>query len=204
MQMAALAGGVTWWLLRGRDRSYEWEGASEGWRDRHPLESGHGLDTDYTDSADQSLREKAGEYVSSARETVSEYATSARETVGEYASSASNRARETWQRTSTTVDDFVHDNPLAAGAIAIAVGVAIGLSAPSTEWEDRTLGERRDQAMERAREKARELKDTVAQRAKNVANTVADLTAPAGAAGATGATSASGVGVSGTSTTGSV
>ena len=211
MQMALLAGGATWWLLRGRDRSYEWAGASEGWQDRHPLEA----DSAYED---RSLREKAGEYVASAKDTVSEYASTARETVGEYAgaaservrtaaSTASIRARDTWYRTSTTVDDFVHDNPLAAGAIAVAIGVAIGLSAPSTEWEDRTLGERRDQAMERARIKARELKETVAQRAKNVADTVADLTAPTGTTGTTGATSAtsaSGIGVSGTSTTGSV
>ena len=33
VQMALLAGGVTWWLLRGRNRSREWEGASEGWQD---------------------------------------------------------------------------------------------------------------------------------------------------------------------------
>ena len=33
VQMALLAGGITWWLLRDRDRSDEWEGASEGWQD---------------------------------------------------------------------------------------------------------------------------------------------------------------------------
>ncbi len=33
LQMAVLAGGVTWWLLRGRDRSDDWAGASEGWQD---------------------------------------------------------------------------------------------------------------------------------------------------------------------------
>ena len=210
VQMALLAGGITWWLLRGQDRSDDWEGASEGWQDSDAAAYG----------ADRSLREKAGEYVSSARETVGEYAESAKETIGEYAgaarstaqrasqsvrdaaSTASVRARETWQSTSTTVDDWVHENPLAAGALAVAVGAAIGLSVPSSRFEDRTLGERRDIALERARAKARELKDTVTQRAKNVANAVEDLTAPTSAP----TSSTTGIGVSGTSpsTTGSV
>ncbi len=33
VQMAIVAGGITWWLLRGSDRSDDWEGASEGWQD---------------------------------------------------------------------------------------------------------------------------------------------------------------------------
>ena len=212
VQMALLAGGITWWLLRGRDRSDDWEGASEGWQDSRRFDS----DAAYLE--DRSLREKAGEYVSTARETVSEYASTARETAGEYAdaarlkarrasetvrnaaSTASVRARQGWQRT----DEWVHENPLAAGALAIAVGAAIGLSAPSTQFEDRTLGERRDQAMERARAKALELKETVAQRAKNVANAVEDLTAPTGVTSATSATGATSATRAASSTTGSV
>ena len=91
VQMAMVAGGITWWLLRGRDRSDEWEGASEGWQD-----TGHRLDTDYdTDYAyrDRSLREKVGEYASTARETVGGYAASARETVSDAARSGALPAR---------------------------------------------------------------------------------------------------------------
>ena len=220
LQMAVLAGGVTWWLLRGRDRSYEWEGASEGWQRGYDTDSefGAGVEPSLRERAGgyvSTAKERAGEYVSTAKERAGEYVSTAKETVGEYASTASTRvrdaastasvrARETWERTSTSVDDWVHEYPLAAGALAVAVGAAIGLSIPSSEWEDRTLGERRDQAMEAARAKARELKDTVAQRAQNVAETVADMTAPANTPGQT---TASGVGVSGTSpssTTGSV
>ena len=210
VQMALLAGGITWWLLRGRDRSDDYEGASEGWQD-----GGYPSDTDAAYTADLSLREKAGEYVSSARETVGEYAESAKETIGEYAGAARSTARRASQsvraaastasvrarQTYSTVDDWVHENPLAAGALAVAVGAAIGLSEPSSRFEDRTLGERRDLAVERAKVKARELKDTVAQRAKKVADVVEDLTAPASG---TGTTATSGVGISGTSTTGSV
>jgi ElaB/YqjD/DUF883 family membrane-anchored ribosome-binding protein len=205
VQMALLAGGVTWWLLRGRDRSDEWEGASEGWQDSHRLNTDYG--TDYAYGEDRSLREKVGEkvgeYAATARETVGEYAASARQTVGEaaeaarcqalkasekvssaaYAAServssaaqtASVRAQETWRTASTSVDDWVHEYPLAAGAIAVAVGAAIGLSVPSTEIEDRTLGEKRDQAIERAKIAARQVKDNVTQKVQNVAESVLD------------------------------
>ena len=191
LQMALLAGGVTWWLLRGRDRSDEWEGASEGWQPSHRL------DTDYAYGDERSLREKAGEYVSSARETVGEYAATARETVGGAAEAArvkalraserarraaqvaAVRAQESWQTASTSVDDWVHEYPLAAGAIAVAVGAAIGLSVPSTEIEDRTLGEKRDQALEKARRAAREIRENVTQKVQDVAETVLDTTSTA-------------------------
>ncbi len=190
VQMAMVAGGITWWLLRGYDRSDEWEGASEGWQD-----TGHGLDTDYdTDYAyrDRSLREKVGEYASTARETVGGYAASARETVNDAAEAArhralraservssaaqtaSVRAQETWRSASTSADDWVREYPLAAGAIAVAVGAAIGLSVPGTEIENRALGETRDQAVEKARIAARQVKENVTQKVQNVAESVLD------------------------------
>ena len=192
VQMALVAGGITWWLLRGRDRSDEWEGASEGWRDSNRLNTDY--DTDYSSAQDRSLRERVGEYAATARETVGGYATSARETVSEAAEAArcraleaservssaaqtaSVRAQETWRSASTSVDDWVHEYPIAAGAIAVAVGAAIGLSAPSTEIEDRALGEKRDQAIERARIAARQVKDNVTQKVQDVAESVLDVT----------------------------
>lgn len=191
VQMALVAGGVTWWLLRGRDRS-EWEGASEGWQD-----TGHRFDTDSAYGEPRSLREKVGEIASTTRETVGEYAASARETVSEAADvargrareaserarlaaqSASVRAQDTWQRASTSVDDWVHEYPLAAGAIAVAVGAAIGLSVPGTEIENRALGEQRDLALEKARIAANQIKENVTQKVQNVAESVLDVTGAA-------------------------
>lgn len=204
LQVALLAGGVAWWLLRRRDRSDEWEGASEGWQ-------GAGA---YAYGEPHSLRETVGEYASTARETVGEYAASARETVGEYAASAREtvggaaeaarvnalraserarsaaqatavRAQESWQTASTSVGDWVHEYPLAAGAIAVAVGAAIGLSIPSTEIEDRTLGEKRDRALQKARSAAREIGENVAQKVQNVAETGMDVTDRATTTGST-------------------
>jgi ElaB/YqjD/DUF883 family membrane-anchored ribosome-binding protein len=190
VQMALLAGGITWWMLRDADRSYEWEGASEGWdSDRQMYGEGQ-----------ESLRERVGEYATSARETVSGYADNARETarrasgrMSDAASAARDAARQRWQRTSTSVDDWVHDYPFAAGAIAVALGAAIGLSAPGTDLEDRTMGNTRDEAWARASRAAREIKDNVTQKVHDVAESVADVTdTGASTSGTTGTTGTTG------------
>ena len=90
------------------------------------------------------------------------------------AQTASVRAQETWRTASTSADDWVHEYPLAAGAIAVAVGAAIGLSVPGTEIENRALGETRDQAIEKARIAARQVKENVTQKVQNVAESVLD------------------------------
>ena len=190
VQMALIAGGITWWLLRSRT-SDDWEGASEGWQDGPGYDEGFSAGYSVNET-DRPLTAKVGEYASVARESVGEYASTARETVGEYASSAASgvrtasrrvagaagtAARTTTQgirRAGSSVNDWTHEYPLAAGAIAVAVGVAIGLSAPATEWENRTMGETRDQAMERARAAARDLKENVTQKVQTVADTVVE------------------------------
>jgi hypothetical protein len=207
VQMALIAGGITWWLLRNRSASDDWAGASEGWQDGPGYDEG--FSAGYSSSEiDRPLTAKVGEYASTARESVGEYAASAASgvrTAGRRvrtaASGAAVSARQTWQRTSTSVNDWSHEYPLVAGAIAVAVGAAVGLSAPATEWENRTLGEKRDQAMERARAAARELKDNVAQQARNVADTVAETATAMSTATTPAASSRT---PASTSTTGSV
>jgi ElaB/YqjD/DUF883 family membrane-anchored ribosome-binding protein len=201
VQMALIAGGITWWLLRSRDTSRDWEGASEGWQD------GQGYGEDYSYNEGQPLTAKVGEYASTARETVGEYASTAAsgarragERVRSAAGNARVRTRESWQRASTSMNDWTHEYPLAAGAIAVAFGAAVGLSAPATEVENRYLGEKRDQAMERARAAAMELKEDVTRKVQNVKETVIDT-----ANAISSATSSTSSGTSSSSsTTGSV
>ncbi len=50
------------------------------------------------------------------------------------------------------------ENPLALGAVALAIGAAVGLAAPRTEMEDELMGDYRDQLVERAEETAKRAK----------------------------------------------
>lgn len=172
VQMALIAGGITWWMLRNR-ASDDWQGASEGWQDGPGYDDSYG---GYQESG-RPLTAKVGEYATNTREAVGEYATSAASTVrhaGERVRTAAVTTRHSLRRASTSVDDWVNHYPLAAGAVAVAIGAAVGLSAPATEWENQTLGETRDQAMERARTAAREMRENVTQKVQNVADTVID------------------------------
>lgn len=189
LQVALTVGALTWWMMRGRGDSEEWYGSadtswdeSEGrsYRDGRSLTNRVG---EYASSARDtvgeyasSARDTVGEYASTARDTVGDYASSARETVGEYAESARDRAMQASEAArraagsaSSALDNFVTDNPLAVGAIALAVGAAIAMSVPASEIENRTMGEARDRAWKRASKAATEIKDNVTKKVEDVA-----------------------------------
>lgn len=157
IRMAVAVGAVTWWMLRGRSTPLvNWDGTADtSWDDAEAAA--------YSDN--RSLRDRAGEYVAGARETVGEYASSARES----ARAASLRARDAASSAATTADEWVRNNPMAAGAIALAVGAAIGASVPRTEIEDYTIGETRDRALERGKQMAQNLKANVTEKVQTAA-----------------------------------
>ena len=211
IRIAITAGVITWLLMRNRGGgAQQWYGVSDtdwDYDEYGSLEpsmrgrvSGAASNArqavgEYASTAKQAVGEYAstakqavGEYASSARETVGEYATSARDTVNDYAQSAASSARSASRRvrsaaTSATssVDGFVHENPLAAGAIAVAIGAAIGLAVRSTEYEDRAMGATRDQALAKAKNVANNLKENVSEKVATYAENVVDesLTAAA-------------------------
>ena len=189
IRIAVTAGVVAWWMLRGRGRdSDEWYGASDTSWDYDEYESMEPSLRDRVSGAASNATQAVGEYASTARQAVGQYASSARETVGgyasnardtvnEYAQSAASSAREASRQVrsaassaTTTVDDFVRENPLAVGAIALAVGAVIGLAVRGTEYEDRAMGATRDGAMAKAKSVANTLTDKVASYAEDVVN----------------------------------
>lgn len=72
----------------------------------------------------------------------------------------------------SSMDEFVGDNPIAAGAIAVAVGAALGMLIPRSDVEDRAMGEMRDRAFERASSAVRNLKDNVTDRMAEAAENI--------------------------------
>jgi ElaB/YqjD/DUF883 family membrane-anchored ribosome-binding protein len=189
IRIAITLGVIAWWMLRGRstptyygasDTSWDQDeyGSTEpGLRDKVGAMASTARETvgEYASTAKQAV----GQYASSARETVGEYASTARDTVNEYAASAASTAKVASERVrsaagtaTTATNDWVLENPLAAGAVAVAVGAAIGLACPATDYEDRAMGETRDQAVAKARNVANNIKanvgDKVAAYAENV------------------------------------
>lgn len=107
----------------------------------------------------------ASDTVNSAYDSVSSKMSDAYSSAGDMAHRAYDKAGELGHYTQQQYEHYMDENPLAVGAIALAVGAAIGLAIPSTRYENEMMGETRDRLMEQAQTTANEYID----KAKNVA-----------------------------------
>ena len=155
----------------GRDmRSFS--GGSRGDRDVSAFEKSKRTLGDTASRTYEGITEKAG----SAVDKVSNVAGSAYESVTgtvnnvytgaeDLAHKAYDRAGEFGNKAYEKYDEYLEENPLALGALAVAVGAAVGFAIPSTRYEGKMMGEAREHLMERATEAA----GTLVDRAKHVA-----------------------------------
>ena len=175
---AAMIGiGAAWLLLKGRSDS------PRGYRSRdyrYRTSGAYGSTGDYGTgaSAPGSAYGASGAYDAGQRDwRVGTPESTAVGTTGysEYASGsagASSRVPEfggemrNYSRAqSVSFDRVVRDNPLVVGAAAALVGVAIGMSLPASETENKLMGEARDSVVDRARD----LAGDAAEKVKDVA-----------------------------------
>ena len=148
----ALVGiGLAWLMALGRQpaqRSYD------------PSMSGPGL------------REKAGDAMQSASDTVSSMRERAGETMSsmrERAGHVTDTARYQWERARGGLDYLVHEQPLALGAVGLAIGAVLGAAAPRTRAEERLMGEASRNLTEKAKEVGSQQLDKAQQAVKEVA-----------------------------------
>jgi len=79
---------------------------------------------------------------------------------------AQERVEEQARRAAQKSQTFLHDQPLAVGALALGMGALIGALLPATRREDHVLGERRDAVMAAAKSALREELDKLHQSAR--------------------------------------
>lgn len=82
-------------------------------------------------------------------------------------SAARGVATQARSQTRRVADSF-ESNPLVLGALAAGVGLAVGMSLPSTDREARLMGEKRDELLEKARERVSETREKVISAAERV------------------------------------
>jgi hypothetical protein len=95
--------------------------------------------------------------------SATDYAGKAYEKVGDFGS----QAREQY-------DHYIEENPLAVGAVALALGAAVGMALPSTRVEGQLMGEHKQQLLQKAQDTAGELVDRVKQVASEAQKTISD------------------------------
>lgn len=74
---------------------------------------------------------------------------------------AMHRVRDTARITARRVETQYDESPIGLGAVALALGLAVGLSVPRTRKETELMGEARDRLMDKTRERIADTTDTV-------------------------------------------
>lgn len=82
------------------------------------------------------------------------------------ATSVAGGARRGAQRMEQGFQHTLHENPVAVGAAALALGAVVGYSLPRTDREDALLGPARDRVLHRASDAAHDAADAVAHLAE--------------------------------------
>lgn len=83
-------------------------------------------------------------------------------------SSAAHGVANTARAGTQKVAESLETNPMVLGAIAAGVGLAIGLTLPSTEPEARLMGEKRDELLDRAKTRLSDTRDKVVSAAERI------------------------------------
>ena len=194
---AMIAGGIGWLFFNKRR---EQGGGSESeniaeWDYHGSVGATPGVSTvayeeesiDYSRQIPTSSREEsgvgararaAGERVASGARHAGESVVSGARTAGEKVASGTSqaahtiadRARAGGQR----VEQTYEQNPMVLGAVAAAVGLAIGMTLPTTEKESRLMGSKRDELMDKARDTISETKEKVRTAAERAVPEVKD------------------------------
>lgn len=120
------------------------------------------------DSALETAQKKLGETYGS----VSQTAGNAYAAAGDTASRSYEKAGEYGSRIRDGYSRQIRENPLAVGAVALAVGAVVGLAIPSTSYESQLMGEARENLVQKMQDSASGLIDKVKDIAGEAGQTI--------------------------------
>jgi len=179
--------GLGWMMLMSRRGSRGASGSASGqWTDERSGTLGErmsnvreraGRAADQVQGAMDSTRDTLKQAADSTRGAWRQAADSSRETAESVRSGATRAyeiTREQAGMARERVDRLLHEQPLMLGALGLAAGAIIGALLPTSEHEDRFLGEMRDKAV-------KDVKD-VAQKGRARLETALDHVAPSSSA----------------------
>ena len=105
--------------------------------------------------------------VGQAADSAGQYASQAQDAAGQ----AVGQVQDTAQRAASGFQEMIEERPLAVAAGAVALGLAIGLSIPTTPQENRLMGETRDSLVDQAQQTVQETAQTVQSVAQEAVGT---------------------------------
>lgn len=176
---AMAAAGIGWLLISGTDKrpaprrftngepdeyaipdeSYH-EGAGVRARVRDVAENVADTAHDLTERA-QEATQKAVQRAKDTGERVVEKVRETGDRLTDRTDAAMYRVRNTARNTARRVESQYDESPIGLGAVALALGLAVGLSIPRTRKETELMGDARDRLMDKTRERIADTTDKV-------------------------------------------
>jgi hypothetical protein len=168
MPIALVGIGLAWLMASGKNppARYSYEstsyGPSVGERASELGNKASGMASSAKDRI-SGTTQAVGDRMRQARESLTSTGQSARQRV----SDLSDSARHQIDRARSGMDYMMREQPLALGAIGLAIGAIVAAMAPRTRKEDELMGDTRDRMLDQAKEAGKEK----LEQAKEVANT---------------------------------
>ena len=162
---AVAAAGLGWLILSSRDQRdarrlpnndpYEFGNTRESGQSK-VRESVRNIAGSVADKA-HDLTERAGD----ATQRVVEKAKEAGEVVAEKADAAVQSVQQRTRSGTRRLGNQFEDTPIGVGAVALALGLAVGMSVPATRKEAELMGDARDKLLDKTRERVAETTERV-------------------------------------------
>ena len=151
---------------------------------RRRLSGNHEFDNQGADSG-SSMLASAGDKVGDIAGKVSDATGSAYEKLSSTAGSVYSGAGGALSQAYSKVGDlgsaardqygtYIEENPLAVGAVALALGAAVGMSIPATRYESNLMGDARQEFIDRAQSTATDLLGKAKDKVTEVGQTISD------------------------------
>src|SRR5688500_3520740 len=166
MPIALVGIGLAWLMASGKNPparySYSSSGPSLGERAGEMRDKASGLASSMSDRA-SGMASSTKSKISDTTHAVGDRIRQARDSL----TSTGQSARHQMERARSGMDYMMREQPLALGAIGVAIGAVIAAMAPRTQKEDELMGDTRDRLLDQAKEAGKEK----LEQAKEVANT---------------------------------
>jgi hypothetical protein len=171
------------------NRSYEYDYKTSRYRKNYAVgERDHigerdRMNDDETIEQRRMNTSKSSGILDNAQETVGNVASSAYDSVsglasktGEHASNLGGQVQKVARQGRSQYEHTLQENPLIVGAVALAVGAAVGLSIPATEYENQWMGDKKEDLVQSVEGVARDAFSKVQEVAGEVTKTVQEQT----------------------------
>jgi hypothetical protein len=166
MPIALVGIGLAWLMASGKNPparySYSSSGPSLGERAGEMRDKASGMASSMSDKA-SGMASSTKARLSDTTQAVGDRIRQARDTL----TSTGQSARHQVERARSGMDYMMREQPLALGAIGVAIGAIFAAMAPRTRKEDELMGDTRDRLLDQAKEAGKEK----LEQAKEVANT---------------------------------